>query len=102
MGKEIVKDPGCQNSIFFVDMLLNLMKVDEGWSFVQYLCCESLILLCFDIYCWSQTGELKVYIAIEEVKSLHESLFLRSIIILIMFFCILKMFTLYEEFPQKY
>jgi len=51
MGKEIVKDPGCQNSIFFVDMLLNLMKVDEGWSFVQYLCCESLILLCFDIYC---------------------------------------------------
>jgi len=50
MEKEIVKDPGCQNSIFLFNMLLNLMKVDEGWSFVQYLCCESLSLLYFDIY----------------------------------------------------
>jgi len=44
---------------------------------------------------------VKVYIAIEEVKSLHQSLFLQSIIILIMFFCILKIFTLYEEFPKN-
>jgi hypothetical protein len=51
MGKETVKDPGCQNSIFLFDMLQNLMKVDEGWSFVQYLCCESLSSPCFDIYC---------------------------------------------------
>jgi len=32
MGKETVKDPGYQNSIFLFDILLNLMKVGVSSS----------------------------------------------------------------------
>jgi len=37
-------------------MLLNFMKIDEGWSFVWYLRCHSLSLLCTDFYYYPPTS----------------------------------------------
>jgi len=43
--------PWCQNSRFLFGMLLNLMMVGEGWSFILYSCCECPRLFCIDLYC---------------------------------------------------
>lgn len=36
--------------ILFLDMLLNLVEFDEGWSFVRYLCFDSLSLICIVLH----------------------------------------------------
>lgn len=60
MGRVIVEnlDAKVVDSFF---MLLNFMKVDESWSFVYYLCCESPSLPCINRYYWPQVGKVKVY-----------------------------------------
>jgi len=99
----------CQLSGLLFDTVINLMKVDESYIFVSYIYDRHTSEFHLNLFLLLTTNDRSdsIYCDCRSTifrflnKSLYKTLLLHPVIILIIFFFMLKIFVLFEEFPQN-
>ena len=77
------------------------MELSCTFSMILWIQSKNIFVFNYKEHKWEDILKYKVRISNLLNRFLHETLFLQPIIILIILFCILNIFILWGEFPQK-